>query len=150
MSKVLEEIQKIRAINKKTIEKASLLKQLQAASKVEISGNGIIELDKGVIFETIYANGATVTIAKYPKMGSKTPRHCHDGIIEYLICIKGSVSVSFEHGYRILNVKDCASIPEDTKHIVTALEDDSAILAICVPSEELYKSSMDMTKCSCV
>ena len=141
MSDILATLKEVSEINQKTLDKLDLIQQLSRASKVRM-GSGLIELDKSVVFNTIYANNATVTIATYPKTGSKTPKHCHDNITEYLICTKGSVSVSFDHGYRILHVKDCVSVPGSSNHTVTALEDSSELIAVCVPVEETYKASM--------
>ena len=138
MSEILKVLQETIAITKKTNRQLDLMEHLEAVR----TKPGILELKSGAIFNTIYSNGSTVTIASYPILGSRTPNHCHDGIVEYLICTKGSVSLTFEGGYRILRVKDCASVPESCMHSVTALDDNSELIAVCVPAEPTYTDSM--------
>ena len=137
MSEILKVLQESIAISKSTNEKLSVLTQLGGTFNL-----GKIEIKDGSNLKTIYSNGSTVTIASYPKLGMCTPSHCHTCITEYLICTKGSVSVSFNGGYRIMKAKECASIPEGAMHITTALEDDSELIAVCVPAEPSYTASM--------
>jgi len=138
MSDLMRALKETIAINKETNEKLDLIRQLDAVK----TKPGVLELKAGVKLDTIFSNGSTITIASYPKMGSNTPTHSHKEIVEYLICTKGSVSVTFNGGYRILKVRECASIPEGCPHSTTALENNSEMIAICVPAEPAYKSSM--------
>lgn len=108
----------------------------------EITGkNGILNMEEGVKFETIYDSNCTITIASHPKRDTKTPKHCHLGIKEYLICTKGSFCFNMGNSMRILEVKDCASVPEGAEHSTTSLEDNSVLVAICIPEETAYKRS---------
>ena len=138
MSEMLKVLQDAIAITKKTNAKLDLMTQLNAVQTLP----GILEMDEGIKFDTIYSNGSTVTIASYPNIGSRTPNHCHDDIVEYLICTQGSVSITFDGGYRILMAKECVSIPEGCIHSTVALENDSILIAICVPAEPTYTASM--------
>lgn len=138
MSTLLKDIEEVNGMYKKLREKSQLLRKLNVIRM----GKGVIELDKGITFETIYSNNGTVTITRYPKMGARTPSHCHDQVKEYLICNKGSFSVHFGGNFRVLKIKDCVSVPEGVEHTTTALEDNSELIAVCVPIEPLYAASM--------
>ena len=118
--------------------KLDLVAQFSKAVTVRIRGN-VMELDGQIKIETSHVgNGASITTGKYTKMGSKMPDHCHGDIVEFLICSQGSFSIGFPFGYRILKTGECASIPVNTEHSATALEDDSYLIAVCIPAEPTY------------
>jgi hypothetical protein len=142
MTEIMKTLKESSNLYKKISEKAKLLTQLNVLRM----GEGVIELDKNIIFETIYSSGATITIAKYPKMGARVPNHNHEGIVEYLICNKGSFSINFANNFRVLKIRDCVSIPEGMVHTTTALQDNSELIAVCVPVEPLYAVSMTTIK----
>jgi mannose-6-phosphate isomerase-like protein (cupin superfamily) len=103
-----------------------------------INGGGMVEVDKQVILKNIWSNKASVTWGKWAGAGSKYPDHMHEESSEYLICITGSFSVTFSKYIRILKIGECVSLPKKTIHSVTALEDNSEMMAICVPEEQAY------------
>jgi quercetin dioxygenase-like cupin family protein len=140
MSVILETLKEATAITRKTNEKLDLLQKLLTVSNIRLQ-KGVAEIDEQIKIKTIYSNGATITTSVYRK-GGLYPDHCHDAIIEYLICIKGSFSVSLPGGHRILQIKDCASIPANIQHTVMALDDYSELIAICIPAEPAYKAIM--------
>lgn len=124
--------------NKNLVTIMSLLEKGEA----KISNN-MIKINNDIDVKTIYANGSSVSIAKFFKQGARYPSHCHENIIEYLICTKGSFGVSFEGGYRIVKYTECVSIPKNSLHSATSLEKDSELLGICLPSDVTYKRSME-------
>jgi len=131
----------VKVMNGKTQDTLRTVAKLIEAGEIRRKGN-MLEMDNSVTFNTIYGKDATVTIATYPKQGSQSPSHCHDKITEYLICIKGSFSAAFGKGYRILKMGECLSISNNVLHTITALEDNSTIVAVCVPEENAYLESM--------
>ena len=104
--------------------------------------NSSIEMDLGVTFKTIYGDNATITIADYPKQGSRTPIHCHKDSKEVLICILGEIIVSFGKISRTLRPGDIATLDKSQPHSCTAISDRTRLIAICVPEEQDYKRSM--------
>ena len=125
----------------KTNGKLATLNSLLEAGEAKLF-NGKLNFNK-VEIKTIHAERASISIGIWKKQGDRYPNHVHENTIEYLICTKGSFGLSLPHGYRIINYKDCASIPENMIHSVVALEDDSEMIGICVPSDEAYKRSME-------
>jgi len=133
--------QRIDGLIEKTREGLRTVGNLIKAGEMRHKGN-IIEMDAGVIFKTIYGDRATITIAEYPRQGSRSPNHCHEKSKEYLICIVGSFSVAFDKSYRIIKAGECVSLDKILDHTVTSLEANSKLVAICVPEEDEYKRSM--------
>jgi quercetin dioxygenase-like cupin family protein len=104
----------------------------------KLNGGGVIELDKQVVLKTIWKENCSITWGKWEKAGAKFTEHLHEDSIEYLICISGSFSVSFGKYIRILKIGECVSLPKKAAHSVTALEDNSQMMGICVPEEPAY------------
>jgi len=126
----------------KATENLRTVSNLIKAGEIRMKNNAL-EMDAGIIFKTIYGDKATVTIAEYPKQGGRTPAHCHKASKEFLICITGQISVTFGKNYRVLKPGDCISLDKSIHHSCTALEDNSRLIAICVPEDEDYKRSMN-------
>ena len=136
-----ESLQELKEIFDRTSKKLVTINDLLEQGEIKID-NKLLKFNDDIELNNIYSNGSSVAIVKFPKKNKIYPVHCHDSVIEYLICTKGSFGVVFGNGYRVLKYKECASIPESTLHTVSALEDNSEMLAICIPFEEVYKRSM--------
>lgn len=91
-----------------------------------------------VILNTIYENKAQIGIGIHKNVGDVVIDHCHNGIKEFLIIESGSVLLKIEGNLRIMRVADCAVIPEGVEHSVTALEDNTRVIYICIPPEKAY------------
>ena len=109
---------------------------------VKVNGKRRLELKNNINTSTVFeSEKCSVTIAYCPDDGSEYPIHCHDGIIEYLICLKGSFGITLPHnGYRILKEQECAKIPADVMHSSISLEQNSELMGICLPKEPAYTS----------
>ena len=109
---------------------------------VKVNGRRRLELDNHISVQNLFETDETsISLGNFPDEGAYYPEHCHKGIIEYLICLKGSFGLSLPHnGYRILKEKECARIPTNVMHSVISLETDSEMLAICLPKEPGYTS----------
>jgi len=125
---------KLDLINEKNLDIAKVMKAYEVKR-----GIGTFELNGEVIIENLFEGTASISVAKTSKIGGRYPDHKHVNSIQYLICTVGSFAVSFASNYRIIKSRDCVSIPENTIHAVTALEDDSELISICVPEEPAYK-----------
>jgi len=142
---IVEKFEAITEIFSRTSKKLDTIKDLVEKGEMRIE-NRFLKQNNTLNIETIYAKEATISIGTWFKQGNMMKSHIHEGIIEYLICVRGSFGVSLPHGYRLMKTKDCAAIPENCLHSVTALEDDSKMIAVCIPAEEIYKRSMDNGK----
>jgi len=109
---------------------------------VKVNGRRRLETENNISVNTVFeSEEVSVTIATCPDEGAAYPEHCHSGIVEYLICLKGSFGVTLPHnGYRILKEKECAKIPANVMHSTISLEKDSDIIGICLPQETAYTS----------
>jgi len=136
-----DSLKQVNEIFNRTNKELDTIKDLLEKGDMIIEG-GRLKQNGNIELETIYDIDSTVSIGKFLKQGNIMKSHVHDNIVEYLICIKGSFGITLPYGYRILKIKDCASIPEGCLHSTTALEDISMIIAICVPAEKSYKESM--------
>lgn len=117
-------------VNLKVKTVASLIK----AGELRVHGD-IITADNGVALRTIYGENSTITICRFKSFGGRVSDHIHKNVSEYLICVKGQFNVQFKGGYRILLPAQCVSIPPNWLHSVTALEEESELIAVCVPEE---------------
>ena len=107
---------------------------------VKVNGRRRLETENKIKVETVFeSEEVSVTVASFEEEGAEYPVHCHDGIIEYLICLSGSFGVTLPHsGYRIIKEKECAKIPANIMHSAVSLEPNSEILGICLPAEPAY------------
>jgi quercetin dioxygenase-like cupin family protein len=127
--------EKLNGITKK-LETVSFLIEQGILSK----SKNVIKKDNFEVTTIDDKHGASIVISKAKKKGDYFPIHCHDGIIQYLICTEGSFIVDFvdSFGYRFLHLKECVSVPPKIRHKVTALEDNSTLIGICIPEEKAY------------
>ena len=109
---------------------------------VKTNGCKRLALENDISIDTIYdTKDVSISIASCPTSGDTYPEHCHVGIVEYLICLKGSFGVTLSHnGYRIVKEQECAKIPANILHSVISLEPNSDLMGICLPAEPAYKS----------
>ena len=110
---------------------------------VKVNGRRRLEMEHNISLNTVFeSEECSVSIASCPEEGADYPVHRHEGIVEYLICLKGSFGITLPHnGYRILKEKECAKIPANIMHSTISLEKDSDIMGICLPQEPAYTSS---------
>lgn len=110
----------------------------------ELRAHGdVLTADNGVVLETIYGTGATITICKFRYSGGRVSEHIHKNISQYLVCVKGSFNVLLPSGYRILSPSACVSIPPNCNHTITALEDEAELIAVCVPPEKGFLNTIN-------
>lgn len=119
-------------------QKLDTIKDLLDRGEMKIEQR-LLKQNGNIEIQTLYAKEATISIGVWNKQGSIMKSHIHENIVEYLVCMKGSFGVTLPYGYRILKTKDCASIPENCLHSVVALEDNSKMVAVCVPAEKSYQ-----------
>jgi len=126
-------------------EKQQTVSDLIDLGKILVKENGKrrLHIEDIIDIHTVYDNKHTsITTALFKKEGAKYPSHCHKGIVEYLICLKGSFGILLPYnGYRILKERECSKIPADINHSVISLEKDSEILGVCLPAEPAYVGS---------
>lgn len=137
-----EELKEISKIFNRTSKKIETINDILAKGEARIEDK-LLKFENNIVLKNIYSNGSSVSVVKFPAKNSVYPIHCHRDTVEYLICTKGSFGIIFGNGYRILKYKECASIPENMLHSITALEENCEMLAICIPFEEAYKRSME-------
>jgi len=116
---------------------------------VKVNGRRRLEVENAVTAETVFENEKTcITIATFKTEGGLYPSHCHNEIIEYLICLSGSCGITLpNNGYRILKEQECAKIPASVMHSVISLEANSDIMAICLPAEPAYINDKGVKVC---
>jgi len=109
---------------------------------VKVNGRRRLEIENSITTNTVFeSEECSVTIASCPNESAEYPIHCHEGIVEYLICLKGTFGITLPHnGYRILKEKECAKIPASVMHSTISLESNSELLAICLPAEPAYSN----------
>jgi mannose-6-phosphate isomerase-like protein (cupin superfamily) len=68
------------------------------------------------------------------------PFHTHGPSLEYLICVSGSLNLTFKENsaVRFMKPGDCASIPPNVMHSTQALEPGTKLFYICIPSDESF------------
>ena len=132
----------IKAVLNNLQNRQQTIKDLINLGQVLVKNNGRRRLaindniDVSTVFES---EDVSLTIASFSDEGAEYPEHCHEDIIEYLICLKGSFGITLPHnGYRILKDTECAKIPRSTMHSCVSLESDSELLGICLPAEMAY------------
>lgn len=109
----------------------------------EIRAHGdVLTADKQVMLQTIYGEDSTVTVGEFGLVGGRVSDHIHEGVAQFIVCVKGSFNIVTSKWARVIHPSDCASIPKDVTHSVTALENDSKLIAVCVPEEGNYVKSM--------
>lgn len=91
--------------------------------------------------ETVYDKDASVVVIEQGNKGDVFPTHKHEGAVQFLICIQGRFSINFEGTtiVRILNAKECASVPENQAHSVHCLENGSKLIGVVIPIDPAYR-----------
>lgn len=133
--------QKIELMNNRLRTIDNLIK----AGEIRAHGD-VLTADNQVMLKTIYGDNSTVTIGKFNLIGGRVTDHVHQGVAQFIICVKGSFKIITPDWSRVILPSDCASIPKEITHSVTALEDDSELIAVCVPEEQNYVKSMGKIK----
>ena len=125
--------------------KQNTITDLIELGQILVKSNGLrrLNINNEIDLKTVFNTKAiSMSIVTYNKKAGNYPSHYHEGIVEFLICLKGSFGIEFPcNGYRILKAKECAQIPPNTLHTAISLEANSEILAICLPSEPAYIES---------
>ena len=107
---------------------------------VKKNGKRKLHFEKQIDVDTVFNTPAvSITIATFHDEGIKYPYHCHEGIVEYLIVLKGSFGIILPHnGYRIITEKECAHIPANIMHSCVSLTPNAQLMGICLPAEPAY------------
>lgn len=93
-----------------------------------------------VSLETIYQNeDTTISIAKHQEIDTSYPKHIHAYSLEYLIVTRGRFTIRIDGGLRVMERGACATIPKGVEHTLVAMDDNSEMIAICIPPEKAYK-----------
>ena len=67
------------------------------------------------------------------------PDHIHEDVIEYLICVRGSVMEFFNGtALRVLRVGECVAVPKGVVHRSKALEPGTILAYLCVPADKNF------------
>jgi quercetin dioxygenase-like cupin family protein len=113
---------------------------------IKENGSRKLHIQNTIEIQTVFkAKIVSITSAYFKENGAQYPVHYHKGIIEYLLCLKGSFGITLPHnGYRILKERECAKIPADIMHAAISLEDNSELLGICLPAEPAYVGSPEI------
>ena len=115
------------------------------AGEIRTHGD-VLTADKEVLLKTIYGDASTVTIGKFGLIGGQVTDHIHPEVAQYIICVKGSFNIQTSKWSRVIYPADCAAIPKSILHSVTALENSSELIAVCVPEDGAYLKSMGEIK----
>jgi cupin superfamily acireductone dioxygenase involved in methionine salvage len=121
------------------VHKSSTVENLLKLGILEKNHASFIEHNNFTV-ETIYDKGISIVIAEAPNRGEYFPEHCHQNIVQYLICIKGSFVIDYQNSFQsdIIKEKDFLYILPSRKHKVTALENNSKLVGICIPMDRAY------------
>ena len=143
LAKLRESNLKIDAVNKRLDALGHMLVNSAVIKKFVPKFAGFNFADNSIEVTTVFqTDNVTVTLGIYHKKNIEYPEHCHKDSVEYLIPMKGSFLVKFDN-------KNTATISKGENvlmqigclHTCTALEDESELLAICIPPEVAYMQS---------
>jgi quercetin dioxygenase-like cupin family protein len=96
-------------------------------------------LNPDVSLTTVFqTEDTTVSMAVFSKKGVRFGFHKHLGSVEYIIVAKGTFLIVVAGVPRVMNKGECCSMPKGMLHSGEAMEDDTQVLAICVPPEPAY------------
>jgi len=122
-------------------KRARTIQSIIDAGEIKAHGNTSTMKETKIKFKTVYeTDHVTVTPAFWECKGQRFISHTHANSKEYLICVRGRFLISIEGGQRVIGVGECVSIPKGTMHDGVSLEDNSEIVAVCIPAEEGYRS----------
>lgn len=143
MSEILDKLFKtnirIDLVNEKLKNVAKILSHPdQDLNIVTTKPEGIL-FNNTIDLTTIYQNNEiTITYGIWKFAHHAMPEHIHHDSLEYLICTKGSVAIKIAENIYTLKVGDYFMIAKGINHLVTSLEDDTMVFAICIPPEKAY------------
>ena len=91
--------------------------------------------------ETLYSKqDATIGFTTCGQTDGVFPEHVHQFAVEYLVCVKGSVALTFGangcDGLRILKEGDCSAIPASVIHSSKPLAKETKLAFVCVPQDD--------------
>ena len=93
-----------------------------------------------ITISTVYQDkNITVTIGTFCKKDAVYPYHVHSDSIEYLIVSQGKFVIKFDDGVVFKTRGECMSVPNGVRHSCMSLEDNSIMVAICIPPERAYE-----------
>lgn len=139
LAKLRESNLKIDAVNKRLDALGHMLVNSSILTKFIPKFAGFDFAEHSIEVTTIFqTENITVTLGIYHIKDVEYPEHCHKESVEYLIVMKGSFLIKFGRGSRIVAKGECVSLNIGCLHTCTALENESEILAICVPPEKAY------------
>jgi quercetin dioxygenase-like cupin family protein len=142
LAKLRESNLKIDAVNKRLDALGHMLVNSSAVTKFIPKFAGFDFAEHSIEVTTVFqTENITVTLGIYHIKNVEYPEHCHKESIEYLIVMKGVFLIKFGKGSRIISKGECVSLDIDCLHTCTALENESEIIAICVPPELAYTQS---------
>ena len=138
---ILESLTKSNGVLDKITKRLDILKNLFENTPVVLIApqeDGFV-LANSIEAHTIYNNGnSSITTGMWKKAGDLWPEHSHKESIEYLIVESGKFMVRIGDIPRVVYKGECVSMQIGVRHSVTALEDNSSMLGICVPPERAY------------
>ena len=131
---LIKVLEKIRG-NQETVD--MLLSQNKIASGVHLKD---VKLNVWFV-ETLYSKAdATMGFTTCGQTDGAFPEHVHEFAVEYLVCVKGTVALTFGangcDGLRILKEGDCAAIPASVLHSSKPLAKETKLAFVCVPQDD--------------
>lgn len=133
-----EQFDALNNIIARTNGKLNTIVELLNRGEMKLTETSLIVSDD-IEIKTVFENKATVSVAEFKCAGCTMHPHEHTNVAEYLICANGKVNVHYNDTDHIVNYKECVLVPNDTLHTVTALEDNTELIAVCIPAEIGYK-----------
>jgi quercetin dioxygenase-like cupin family protein len=96
-------------------------------------------LNKDVSLTTVFqTEDTTVSLAVFTHKGVHFGFHKHNLNVEYVIVTRGSFMINIAGTCRLMKRGECAAFPKGVVHSGESMEDDTQVLAICVPPEPAY------------
>jgi quercetin dioxygenase-like cupin family protein len=135
-----EKLEILNSIIDRTNGKLHTIMALLEKGEMLANHNKLI-LSDSMEIQTVYENKASVSIGKFKYRGDKMVEHEHSNITEYIICVSGKINIYYNQEVKTLNYKECILMPANTPHSIEVLEDDTELVAVCVPADEGYKRS---------
>lgn len=133
-----EELDALNNIIARTNGKLHTIVELLNRGEMKLTETSLLASDD-IEIKTVFENKATVSVAEFKHAGCTMTMHEHQNVEEYLICASGKVNVRYNDADHFINYKECVLVPSSTLHTVTALEDNTELIAVCIPAEEGYK-----------
>lgn len=124
----------------RTNGKLHTIMALLEKGEMQTNHNKLILSDSAEI-QTVYENRASVSVGRFKYRGDKMVEHEHKNITEYIICVSGQIDVHYNQEVKTINYKECILIPANTPHSIEVLEDDTELVAVCIPADEGYRRS---------